>query len=160
MMPSRRSGIPYACYPSIAKAISNSMHIPAHMSILQLFCHKQTQRSSQDWLLIASRCLITAIFPSRKRSTQFCAHDSSPFSSFPLRIDPVTHFFQQMSVSEWTAISPKSKKSVHDLITLLAINFITAFEQFRGPAPDTCSKVVLEFSPNAPKLGNCGRVMI
>jgi len=54
------------------------------------------------WFLIASRCLMTVKFASRKRSTQFCVHVSSFLSSFPLRIVPVTHFLQQMSVREWT----------------------------------------------------------
>lgn len=53
--------------------------------------------------LICSKCLITVQLPSRNLSTQFCKQGSSLLSSFPPRIEPVMHFFQQMSVRECTA---------------------------------------------------------
>lgn len=49
------------------------------------------------------KCLNTASFASKKRSTQFCMHPSSAFSNFPDDILPVTHFVQQMSVRLCTA---------------------------------------------------------
>ena len=53
--------------------------------------------------LITLRCFSTASLASKNLSTQFCIHDPS-FLSKPLdEMLPVTHFFQQMSVSSWTA---------------------------------------------------------
>lgn len=63
------------------------------------------------WFLIESKCFITVKFASKNRSTQFCAQASSFLSSFPLRTVPVTHFFQQMSVREWTAVCRWISKS-------------------------------------------------
>jgi hypothetical protein len=60
-----------------------------------------------DWFRIASKCLITVKFASKNRSTQFCAQLSSFFSSLPLRIEPVMHLRQQMSVRLCTAKIPR-----------------------------------------------------
>lgn len=59
--------------------------------------------------LMTLRCFSTASFASKNLSTQFCMHGSS-FLSKPLdEMAPVTHFFQQMSVSSCTAagLGPK-----------------------------------------------------
>jgi hypothetical protein len=71
------------------------------------FLFLPSPRTSPYWFRIISKCLMTVKFASINRSTQFAVHDSSPFSSFPLRIVPVTHFFQQTSVRECTAVDRK-----------------------------------------------------
>ena len=53
--------------------------------------------------LITLRCFSTASLASRNRSTQFCTHGSSRRSRLLDEMFPVTHFFQQMSVSSCTA---------------------------------------------------------
>jgi hypothetical protein len=50
---------------------------------------------------------MTVKLASKKRSTQFFAHDSSPLSRVLLRIVPVMHFLKQMSVRVWTAMGKK-----------------------------------------------------
>ena len=55
------------------------------------------------WVLAFSNCLITKKFASKKRSTQFLAHDSSFLSNPLFLIAPVMHFVQQISVRECTA---------------------------------------------------------
>ena len=54
--------------------------------------------------LTFSSCLITRKFASKKRSTQFLAHDSSDLSRPLFLIAPVMHLVQQMSVRLCTAV--------------------------------------------------------
>lgn len=63
---------------------------------------------------IASKCLSTAIFESRNLSTQFCVQDSSPLLSLLPDIFPVMHFFQQMSVRLWTAMTVRVSSRISD----------------------------------------------
>ena len=52
---------------------------------------------------MALKCFSTASFASKNLSTQFCMHGSSFLSRLLDEMPPVTHFFQHMSVSSWTA---------------------------------------------------------
>lgn len=84
----------------------------------------QSRRATKSLLycvfLIFSNCLITKKFASKNRSTQFFAQLSSVLSSFPLLIDPVMHFVQQISVRLCTAtctrqLGPLSRHNPHPL---------------------------------------------
>lgn len=75
-----------------------------HLCLFWLLSQSTYRSAAYCWFLIFSKCLMTVRLASRNRSTQFCAQVSSPLSSFPLRIVPVTHFFQQVSVRECIAV--------------------------------------------------------
>lgn len=59
--------------------------------------------------LITARCFSTASFASKNLSTQFRIQGSSFLSKLLDEMPPVTHFFQQMSVSSWTAGSEERR---------------------------------------------------